>query len=59
MGGGDGGACLLVSFVPMLEQCIAEHTLDSVFEILKTNTLFTVFSLQDLSADSIARLGLG
>ena len=33
-----------VSLVPMLEQRTAKHTLNSVLKILKTGTLFTVFS---------------
>ena len=33
-GGGVGGRRLLVSFVPLLKQSIAKHTLNSVLEIL-------------------------
>ena len=32
-----------VTLVPMLEQRIAKHTLNSVLKISKTGTLFTVF----------------
>ena len=35
--------CLLVSYVPMLEQMIAKHTQNSVLENNITDTPFTVF----------------
>ena len=46
MGGGGGGGGregFEISLVPMLERSIAKHTLNSVFKISKTGTLFTVF----------------
>ena len=45
-GGGWGGWGLPVSFALMLEQSITKHPLNSVLEILKIDTLVTVFSLE-------------
>ena len=45
-GGGRGGVRSLVRGVPMREQRIVEHTLNSVIDILNLTPLFTVFSLK-------------
>ena len=51
-----GGGSLQVSLVPLLEQRIAKHTLNSVLKISKTCTLFTVFPTESTPFHNVLSL---
>ena len=56
-----GGGRSLVRGVPMREQRIVKHTLNSVIDILNLTPLFTVFSLKCdpfhcVQSDSVVKL---